>query len=266
MKSWLLVRRILTYLMILGFIVALVAISNPDNIAYPEYEHAHLRMSFSHNGVEENFGDPKYQQGYSKDSCDSGLPKEPLHFHDAKNHFVHVHWQGLTGGQVLKYLGLNKIDWFDSYLGIKARKEKEINLSLIPIHGKNLPTLKNDEKLWIYSGNPEKFELKSTDDFLYKDLETFFNKKSEVRESIEKDKKLNFLELNAVAHGSINDNDEESSKLNSNKITNTPEELKKINNLLGDVVIFAQKDKPTDEQVKDKFTKFEPLSDSSCGG
>jgi hypothetical protein len=261
MKSWLLVRRILTYLMIFGLLVALVAISNPDNIAYPEYEHAHIRLSFNHNNVEENFADNKYQQGYSKDSCDSGLPKEPLHFHDAKNHFVHIHWQGLTGGQVLKYYGLNKIDWFDSYLGIKARKEKDINLSLIPIHGKNLPTLKSDEKLWIYTGSADQFELRTNDDFFNKDLETFFGKKSTVRESIEKEKKLNYLELNAEAHNGIKDGDEDKPT-----ITTTPEELKRINNLLGDVVIFAQKQKPSDELIRERFSKFEPLSDSSCGG
>ena len=43
------------------------------------------------------------------------------------------------------------------------------------------------------------------------------------------------------------------------------EQLTRINNLVGNVVIFVQSDKPTDRQIKDRFNDLEPLTDSSCG-
>ncbi len=258
-------KRVLTFLLIIGLFVALVAISNPDNIAYPEYEHAHIRLSFSYNGVEENFASDKYQEGYSKDQCESGITKTPLHFHDKKNHILHLHWQAITGGQILKYYGLNKIDWFDSYIGIRASKDEEVNLSLIPIHAKALPKLTNEDKLWIYSGSNEKFELKSTDDFLQKDIETLLGIKSTIKESLDNEKKQSFKLLTANAH-STDDDKETKTQNQNNTITNNQEELKKINNLLGDIVIFAQPEKPSDEKVKEKFSNLEPLSESTCGG
>ena len=44
------------------------------------------------------------------------------------------------------------------------------------------------------------------------------------------------------------------------------EKLTRINNMIGNVVIFVQKDKPTDQQIKERFNDLEPLSDSTCGG
>jgi hypothetical protein len=42
--------------------------------------------------------------------------------------------------------------------------------------------------------------------------------------------------------------------------------LTRINNLIGNVVIFAQDTKPNDQQVKARFNQLVPLSDSTCGG
>jgi hypothetical protein len=46
----------------------------------------------------------------------------------------------------------------------------------------------------------------------------------------------------------------------------TGEELKSINNLLGDIVIFVQKEEPTNEQIQSRFQKMVKLDKSSCGG
>ena len=64
----------------------------------------------------------------------------------------------------------------------------------------------------------------------------------------------------AYAHGTADDAD------GNDGDETEQEQLTRINNLIGNVVIFAQKDKPTDQQIKDRFNKLEPLSDSTCGG
>ena len=62
----------------------------------------------------------------------------------------------------------------------------------------------------------------------------------------------------------------QSNTANSTALTNstakTEEELKQINNLIGNVVIFVQKNEPTNEQIKARFNKLEPLGLSVCGG
>jgi hypothetical protein len=49
-------------------------------------------------------------------------------------------------------------------------------------------------------------------------------------------------------------------------VTHTQEELKRLNNVIGNVVIFVQKDKPTDQQIKAKFDHLIPVSESACAG
>jgi hypothetical protein len=44
------------------------------------------------------------------------------------------------------------------------------------------------------------------------------------------------------------------------------EHLAQLNDVVGNVVIFAQKDKPTDQQVKDRFTHLIALPESACAG
>jgi hypothetical protein len=43
------------------------------------------------------------------------------------------------------------------------------------------------------------------------------------------------------------------------------EELTRINNVIGNVVIFTQEEEPTKEQVKARFDNLVPLHDSTCG-
>ncbi|MGL4758587.1 MAG: hypothetical protein ACRCXZ_04575 [Patescibacteria group bacterium] len=257
------IKKSLTFLLFLGLLVALVAWSNPDNIAYPEFEHLHFRMSYNHQGTELNFGAKEYQEEYNKDQCGGGLTKTPLHFHDNENHIVHIHWRNITGGQVLKYYGLNKVDWFDNYIGIRARDDnKKISLSLVPIHAQLIPELKENDKLWVYTGNAEKYENRDFKDFISKDLETFFNKKSEVRKGLEEQ---SFLPMfNAIAHDVPKAEGE--SESNKNITNQTEEELKTLNNWIGDLVIFAQSDQPNKELIQQRFNNLSKLKSSSCGG
>ena len=46
----------------------------------------------------------------------------------------------------------------------------------------------------------------------------------------------------------------------------TEQELTELNHVVGNIVIFAQKDRPTNQQVKDRFAHLVPLPQSTCGG
>lgn len=243
-----------------GYIYA----SSPDVIRNPKIEHYHFRMQVVVNGKAENFAEDKYQQDYVKDQCNANLPEQPIHFHDGKDQFTHIHWEGMTGGMVMKYYGWNYIGGIDKALGYKLDDLGDIQK--VNTHGNFLPSVPDDSGFYVYTGDEKAFKEKSFDDWKNQDLEQFFDRKSNFpAHDINKNggEELTLLDTlfpKAYAHGTANDSD-------GNDGTETEQEkLTRINNMIGNVVIFVQKDKPTDRQVKERFNDLEPLSDSTCGG
>lgn len=236
-----------------GYIGYLYA-STPLSIREPLYEHYHFRMSVSVNGKEVDFAEDKFQEGYSKDNCNANLTKHPIHFHDNKNHFVHIHWEGMTGGQVLKYYGWNFIGGTKGSLGY--RFDKDARFTKVPIHGSLLPALPNDANYYVYTGSAENYSQKKFEDFTSQDLEKFFNQESNSpANKLNKEKRSSLIDSlfpRAHAHGTATEH--------------ADEELKALNNLIGDVVIFVQKDKPSNDQIKSRFNNLEPLGESTCAG
>ncbi len=267
----------------------------PANVRFPKFDHSHFRMQYIFQGQPEDFGSPRYQVEYSKDSCTGEIPNAPLHFHDQRDHFVHNHWQKVTGAQVLKYYGLNKIDIIDQYMGIRFDDLLQYKWTPVPIHSNSLPKPKDGDKFFIYTGKKGDFKKRDFQQFLSQDLEQFFGVDSSIRKTLEEDqksKKINFLELNAIAHNGVEHSNQteaqkhelevkEEAKLKAEvearnnqsqlpktatPVVNTDEELKDINNLLGDVIIFVQKEEPTEAQINSRFDAMVPLSPSTCGG
>jgi hypothetical protein len=246
------------------------------NISYPAKDHSHFRLQYVYHGVPQNLADSKYQTPYDKGQCDGSLTKEPIHLHDKKNQIVHFHWARITGGQVLKNYGVNLIGGQDDVLGYKLDQISNLKIQPVPIFGKVLPQPNNEDKIWVYTGEPNKNMSRTIEDFKTQDIETFLGKDSQVRKDEEKyGDKTSFLgSVVASAHGDerliladLNTAPTSSSSTPTTAKSNkTEEELKQINNLLGNIVLFVQPDEPTQNQVEERFANLEPLSDSVCGG
>lgn len=245
------------FLLTLGVVLVIILnlaiswLSSPAAIRKPVFEHYHLRMQVVVNGKTENFSAAKYQQPSLKDACAADLVAEPFHFHDKKDQMLHVHWDGMTGGLLLKYYGWNQAGGSDDVLGY--RYDDLPSMKAVPIKGKALPAIADDVKLYVYTGDETAYEQKDLTAFLHQDLEDFLGKKS----SIPAPEETSFIDKlfpKAAAHAG-HDHDAASE-----------EDLKKLNNLLGNIVIFAQKDKPSDKEVKARFADLEPLPESSCAG
>ncbi len=243
---------------VIAALVAVVAVyaaafsATPATIRNPQFQHYHFRTQILVDGRAINFASSAFQEGYSKDNCNVDLTKSPVHFHDQKDQMTHVHWDGLSGGQVLKYYGWNLVGGPDTVMGYRFDKLPQV--IKVPIHGKALPKIPDGDSFYIYTGDQNEHKERSWQDFLSQDLETFFGKKSNITTPAEASL-LDKLFPRAYAHAGHNHN-----------APPDEEQLKDINNLLGNVVIFVQKDKPTDKQVADRFSKLEPLSRSTCGG
>jgi hypothetical protein len=303
-----------------------------DNVSFPKKDHSHFRVKYIFNGQEENFGSPRYQTDYTKDICNGTLTESPLHFHDNKTDYQHMHWARMTGGQMLKFYGLNYIGGINGYMGFELDKFPQI--VAVPTHSNSLPQPRPNNKFWVYTGLENTdgswaIKSKTFEEFINQDFETFFGKESQVRKDIEKygvsymnildsvkaqahsevehktlneeqkhnlelgekanTEKLNNQSIESLTAATMSSQPQQNSKtipLQSKIITenkevklfqaapsNTPEidpvtgeELKSINNFLGDVVIFVQPDVPTPEQIQARFQSMVKLDKSVCGG
>lgn len=228
--------------------------TTPGSIQKPRFEHAHFRMQILVDGKAVNFAEAKYQEGYAKDNCNADITLHPIHFHDSKDQFVHIHWREMTGGQVLKYYGWNYIGGVHGMLGY--RFDSFPNLRTVPIHGDVLPQVSKGATMYVYTGDESGYKKRSFDDFKTQDLEQFFGAKS----NVPREDSLSMLDRlfpTASAHGTEGHGTHGAA---------SQEDLKRINNLIGNVVIFVQDHEPSDSQVKQHFQKLEPLSDSACAG
>lgn len=252
---------------LLSYVGVVYAVS-PRAVQDPKLEHYHFRMQILVNGKAENFGDKGYQTGYAKDQCNAKLPEQPIHFHDNKDQFTHIHWEGMTGGMVMKYYGWNFIGGLDDALGYKLNDLSDVQK--VTTHGDYLPKIPEGANFYVYTGDGASYKERSFDDWKNQDLEQFFGVESNSpAHDINKNGGeaqtglLDGLFPKAYAHGT---EDHSGAGSQTTGTETEDEKLTRINNLLGNVVIFVQDEKPTKEQIKARFDKLEPLTDSTCGG
>ncbi len=249
-------------LLLAGTYFGYLFISSPSHIRYPEYAHYHFRTQLLVNGELVDFAGENFQQSYDSLSCSAELPNQPIDFHDNAAQMTHIHWQGMTGGEFLKYYGWNFIGGNDNILG---RRYDIGNLAQpvdVNIYGKSLPTLPDNANYYVYVGDENSYETRSWDTFINTDFEVLFSDSSslegnQARESAP----LDFLFTRADAHGGANDGD---GAINPDETEE--QRLERINSLVGNVVIFVQEEEPTIAQIKDRFNNLAPLEDSVCGG
>lgn len=249
---------LLTTVFVLGsYGVYMFAIS-PPQVRKPAMEHYHFRMQILVNGKAQNFGQRQYQQEYAKNQCNINLTEQPIHFHDNKDQIVHIHWDGMTGGMVLKNYGWNYIGGMDNALGYKL--DNLADIQKVTTHGAVLPDVPKNTSMYVYVGDEHDYKARSFDEFVRQDLEKFFGKTSNLPGNTTSTSLIEKIFPKASAHGR---------PVHAPGVSHAEteeERLTRINNLIGNVVIFVQKDAPTPDQVQDRFNRLEPLSDSTCGG
>ena len=223
---------------------------SPENIVEPEFAHHHFRMQFFDGDSRVDFSQDKFQEDYVKDAC-VGLAETPIHFHDGQDQIVHIHWRDITGGQVLKYYGLNLIGGVDDVLAYKKSsnllKPDKINIFADVLN----PSV---EKLHIYTGDKNNYEKRELKEFLKQDLETFFGQESSYSGVTQ-----------VFAHNDESDGHHDGDNAAGEK-EYSQDELEQLNDLIGNIVIYAQEDEPSEERIKEAFNNLVELEPSTCGG
>lgn len=238
-------------------IVGVQYLSSPEHIRSPSTEHYHFRMQIIHNDSLINFAEEKYQEDYAAGQCTAELTDTPIHFHDNINQLTHIHWNGVRGGDVLKYYGWNLVGDSDHQLG--KRFDEFPWGSTVPVKGQLLPNYSDGDKFYVYTGEENNFERRVLNDFLNQDLEVFFGTESLLKEGDDLLSNLKNLVIQKTYAHSEGHLSEENEDLENQRLT-------RINNLIGNVIIFVQDEEPTDDHVNEQFSLLTPLQDSTCGG
>lgn len=257
-------KRIMKYVALSVSAIILLAVgvygffflTTPSYIRTPAFQHYHFRTQLVVNDTPVDFSKDAFQGKKSTTiGCSAEVGSAPIDFHDNIDQMTHIHWDGMTGGEFLKYYGWNLIGGNDNSLG--NRYDNGLIPSPVATYGNVLPELPANTNFYVYIGNADGYEKKEWKQFLREDFETFFGKKSNVGASDEVSfNPLDWLFPTAAAHGGVDD---------GHASDKTEEELTRINNLLGNVVIFVQQDEPSDKEITARFTNLIPLGESTCG-
>ncbi len=235
--------------------------STPSHLRNPEFEHYHLRAQIIVDGEAVDFSRAEFQEEYDATSCSAELTGSPVDFHDDMDQMAHIHWSGITGGEFLKYYGWNLIGGDDDSLG-RRYDQGMMSMHHIDTAGDLLPELPNNANFYVYVGDEDGYEQKNWDDFLNQDFEEFFDKKSRLNTDDESSFNIfDYFSPKAYAHGMEDDGHDEVIEGEDEEVR-----LERINNLVGNVVIFVQDSEPTQEQIEERFNSLAPLHDSVCGG
>jgi hypothetical protein len=200
---------------------------SPQPIRHPTSTHFHFRLQILADGQPVNFAQDKFQTPFNTDICTAALTQQPVHFHDSVDQFVHIHWAGITGGILLKDYGWNLIGGPSGVLGYKFNGFK-LPIA-VPIHGHALPSAAAGDHYYVYTGVATNFHQRDWNDFLRQPLKDFFSGSAVLSSDSEKG----------------------------------PAQL---NHVVGNAVIFVQKNSPTSDQVKARFEHLNALPTSSCSG
>lgn len=244
-------------MVLVGGVYGYLYASIPEHIRKPTFQHYHFRSQILVDGKAVDFSKDEFQEETgTATTCNAAVGGVPMDFHDKMDQLAHVHWNGMTGGEFLKYFGWNFIGGSDELLG--RRYDAGVMPQSVKIYGKLLPSLPDKANFFVYVGDKNSYQQKSWNDFLNQNLETFFGKKSNIGHSdeVSSNTVLDWLFPKAYAHGEVMD---------EHPSIKSEEELTRINNVIGNVVIFTQEEEPTKEQVKALFDNLVPLHDSTCG-
>lgn len=251
------VLTIAVLLLFSSVIYGYVYASTPSHIRNPKFEHYHFRTQIVVDGKSVDFSKDKFQNK-TPGTCSIEPGGTPIDFHDKTDQLTHIHWDGVTGGEFLKYYGWNLIGGSDENLGLRYDESSVIGQT-VDRYGAFLPDIPNGSNYYVYIGDANGYEKKDWNNFLKQDLEAFFGTKSNLNQDDKTTLLENMLFPKAYATGGQSDK-------HAGDNGKTEEELKRINNLIGNVTIFVQKDEPSSAQIKARFSNLVPLKDSICGG
>ena len=244
-------KLLLTILVLVIISTSTLFLITPKHLKNPSLDHQHLRLKLLVNGKRIDFGSQEYQKEFDKSICDNKLSSEPFHFHDNLDQYLHLHWKGLTGGDMLTYLNINnklranlrtlafRFDYFPQLQRIRTLEPKL--------------DIEKGSSIQIYFRGYQQEQISKINIDMFKSTAiTDLNKK--VYSAYNKNEANN----TNVAYAHEGEDDSDNQAVDSEK--------QKIESLLGDFVIVINKEEIKDNELKQLFTDWIDIPESVCGG
>lgn len=161
-------KRIMKYVALSVSAIILLAVgvygffflTTPSHIRTPAFQHYHFRTQLVVNGTPVDFSKDAFQGKKSTTvGCSAEVGSVPIDFHDNIDQMTHIHWDGMTGGEFLKYYGWNLIGGNDNSLG--NRYDNGLIPSPVATYGNVLPELPADTNFYVYIGNADGYRKRN---------------------------------------------------------------------------------------------------------
>jgi hypothetical protein len=213
----------------------------------PQFTNYHLRLQLVFNGQLSPFINQTTQEINEFKVCDLGLITKPVYQNSFNSHLFRVNWEGITGGEILKYYGLNLVGGSDDTLGYRfngfSRPQVIQTLKALDLKPSK------QQKTFVYQNRQDGYTKIDPLDFLFKDIELVV-KKSNIRLQREQSQPKSVLGVRAFAQSEkpVVQQQEFESKLSLDY------------DLIGNVVVFISDEEPTEEKIIDRFNNFIPLN------
>src|SRR5690554_3660616 len=146
------VAVVVAVLVLAGGFYGYLYASSPSHMRNPAFEHYHFRTQILVNGEAVDFSQDKFQQEYDASSCSVELTGTPIDFHDNVDQMTHIHWDGVTGGEFLKYYGWNFIGGSDGSMG-RRFDQGMMNMHNVKTFGEQLPAVPDNANFYVYIGD-----------------------------------------------------------------------------------------------------------------
>jgi hypothetical protein len=255
---------VVTIVGFLGF-----SFASPMSVSFPKKETSQIRLLLSIDGNQTNFSTPQFQKPISQ-LCNQDISPYPIGAYNQSSQVLNLHWKDMTGSNILRYYGFNNKGPFKGYMGVNLTNFP--NYEAVPILGELLPAPKEDYNYFVYTGNQYSYTQRKRSEFLNKSITDLLDSSNSSKNSIisintnaqvSKEKNENIdKEIIINQTPPIPVSSEESSQPSS---IQTPAQPKpEEDTVLGTIVVFIQKNEPTQEQVMLKFTNLEQAPVNLC--
>jgi hypothetical protein len=237
---------LISFISVVGLFSLTTYISRPY-FNNPQLTNYHLRLQLIFNGQLLPLTSQNIQEINEFKVCDLRLINKPIYQNIFNSQLFQVNWEGITGGEILKYYGLNLVGGSDDILGFRFKSLAKPQ-AIETLKGINVKTTKQ-QKTFVYQNRQDGYTKIDPLDFLFKDIELVV-KKSNIRLNREQSQPNNIFGIKTFAQVEkpVIQQQEFESKLSLDY------------DLIGNVVVFVGDSEPAEEVIIDRFNNFIPLS------
>lgn len=283
---------------ILGFNFA-----SPRPITFPKKAEYQARLQIVVEGDAIDFSQQPFQNN-ALELCSNDIIDRPFGVYEGNSQIIHMHWENLTGANLLRNYGFKNTGPFENYLGVNLNNFPDYEP--ISIQGNLITTPEETFEYYVYTGNQFTYTRRDETEFLNRSIKDLLTR--------ELGEKYNWLSnINAHAQIGVESGEDLENELFISEQEAGPQQLitipseqeevvtqappsditapvieeveemikeenntddkseevtivdtEKLYNIIGNIVLFIQEKEPTEEEVIKKFLNLEKPQRYNC--